>query len=288
MRGGDNTERAKVTGTRGRGQPLCDPIGVFDSGIGGLTVLREIVRQSPERDTLYLADSAHCPYGQRSQAEIRSLSEGVARYLLDRGACCVVVACNTASAAALAYLRARFPGVPFVGMVPAVKPAVAMTRSGTVGVLATPMTLQGQLLSDVIERFAGGVRVLTQGCPGLVERVEAGDLESPDTEALVRRYLEPLLEQGADAIVLGCTHYPFLAPLIQRLAGPGVQLVDPSAAVARQVGRVLEGRANTGHGQHVFFTTGAPQGLAWAVRHLLEMEAEVEQVTVEMRTNRAD
>lgn len=274
-----DTESTEITETQRRTFPLCDPIGVFDSGIGGLTVLREIVRQSPERDTLYLADSARCPYGQRSQAEICSLSESIARYLLDRGACCVVVACNTASAAALAHLRARFPGVPFVGMVPAVKPAVAMTRSGTVGVLATPTTLRGQLLSDVIQRFAGGVRVLTQACPGLVERIEAGDLESPDTEALVRRYLEPLLAQGADAIVLGCTHYPFLVPLIQRVAGPGVQLVDPSAAVARQVGRVLEGRANTGHGQHVFVTTGAPQGLAWAVRHLLGMEVEVEVTT---------
>ncbi len=253
-------------------------IGVFDSGVGGLTVLREIVRQLPGWDTLYLADSIHCPYGARPAEEIRSLSAGISRYLIERGARAVVVACNTASAAALSHLRARFPGVPFVGMVPAVKPAAALTKSGTVGVLATPTTLGGRLFSDVLERHAGGVRVLSQACPGLVERVEEGDLEGPAAEALLRRYLEPLLGQGADVIVLGCTHYPFLAPLIQRLAGPGVRLLDPSAAVARQVGRVLAGERDGGAGRRRFLTSGEPEPLARAVWHLFGIEAEVEIV----------
>ncbi len=255
--------------------PSC--IGLFDSGVGGLTVLREVLRQLPGCDALYLADSANCPYGARPPAEIRRLSEGISRYLVERGARCIVVACNTASAAALTHLRGRFPGVPFVGMVPAVKPAAALTRSGTVGVLATPATLGGQLFSDVVAHHTAGVRVLSQACPGLVECVEEGDLEGPATETLVRRYLDPLLGQGADVIALGCTHYPFLAPLIQRLAGPDVRLLDPSEAVARQVARVLGTQAG-GSGRCAFITSGEPQALARAVRHLLGVDAAVEAV----------
>jgi len=265
-------------GSTGPEAPSSGCIGVFDSGVGGLTVLREVIRQLPQWDTLYLADSAHCPYGTRPPGEIRQLSEGIARYLVDRGARCIVVACNTASAAALHHLRARFPEVPFVGMVPAVKPAAALTRSGVVGVLATPATLGGQLLSDVVERYAEGVRVLRQACPGLVERIEEGDLEGPATEALLRSYLEPLLGQGADVIALGCTHYPFVAPLIQRLVGPHVRLLDPSEAVARQVGRVLAGAQAGGPGRHTFLTTGDPRLLAAAVRRLLRMEVQAEAI----------
>ncbi len=257
--------------------PGC--IGLFDSGVGGLTVLREVMRQLPGCDTLYLADSIHCPYGARPVAEIRSLSQEISRYLIERGARCVVVACNTASAAALDHLRAQFPGVPFVGMVPAVKPAAALTQSGTVGVLATPATLGGSLFSDVVERHAGGVRVLSQACPGLVEQIEQGDLDGPTTEALLRQYLEPLLAQGADVIALGCTHYPFLAPLIQRLAGPQVQLLDPSAAVARQVGRVLQGLCVGGNGQLRLLASDRPEALARAAQHLLGLQATVETVT---------
>lgn len=268
-------------------KPIVDPvqgprklIGLFDSGVGGLTVLREMMRQLPQWDTLYLADSANCPYGARPAEEIRRLSEGITRFLLERGARCIVVACNTASAAALSSLRQRFPAVPFVGMVPAVRPAAALTKSGTVGVLATPATLGGRLLSDVVERYAEDVRVLSQACPGLVERIEAGDLESPATEALVRRCLEPLLAQGADVIALGCTHYPFVAPLIQRVAGPGVRLLDPSEAVARQVGRVLGGEQgggsrDAGKGQHAFLSTGEPEPLAAAAQRLLGAELQV-------------
>ncbi len=254
------------------------PIGLFDSGVGGLTVLREVVRRLPGSDTLYFADQAHCPYGPRPLTEVRAFSEEITRGLLARGARCIVVACNTASAAALAHLRERFPHVPFVGMVPAVKPAAALTRSGTVGVLATPMTLSGPLFCNVVERYAGGVRVITQECPGLVERIEAGDLDGPATEALLGRYLAPLLAAGADVIALGCTHYPFLAPTIQRLVGPEVQLLDPSAAVARQVLRII-GEGTQGSSRRLFLTSGDVERLARAVRRLLGLEAEVQVVT---------
>lgn len=254
---------------------LQGPIGLFDSGVGGLTVWREVVRQLPGWDTLYLADNAHCPYGPRPVDEIQALSQEITHFLLARGARCIVVACNTASAAALRQLRARFPGVPFVGMVPAVKPAAALTRSGTVGVLATPTTLDGQLFSEVVERFAAGVRVLNQQCPGLVERIEGGDLDGPETEALVRRCLQPLLDEGADVIALGCTHYPFLASLIQRLVGPEVRLLDPSEAVARQVCRVLDEQASGGSGRQAFYCTGEPTSLRRAVERLLGLEATV-------------
>lgn len=265
-----------------RALPGC--IGVFDSGVGGLTVLREVIRQLPAWDTLYLADSAHCPYGPRPPEEIQRLSEGIARFLLQRGARCIVVACNTASAAALTYLRERFPGVPFVGMVPAVKPAVALTKSGKVGVLATPATLGGRLLGEVVGRYAGGVRVVSRACPGLVERIEEGDLEGPATEALVRRYVEPLVREGVDVIALGCTHYPFVAPLIQRVAGPAVRLLDPSEAVARQVGRVLAGEQAGGQGRHTFLTTGEPRLLAAAAHRLLGMEVQVERLVTDWET----
>ena len=215
------------------------PIGLFDSGVGGLSIWREIVRQLPYEDTVYIADQAHVPYGSRQLAEVRAFSEGIVQFLLRSGAKVVVVACNTASAAALHYLRARFPDVPFVGMEPAVKPAVEHTRTQVVGVLATPATFHGKLFVTLVDRYGGDVRVLTQTCPGLVEAVETGALDGAATEALLRACLAPLLGAGIDQLVLGCTHYPFLAPLIERIVGPGVTLVDPAPAVARQTVRVL-------------------------------------------------
>jgi glutamate racemase len=235
-------------------------IGVFDSGVGGLTVWREIVRQLPHEDTLYLADHAHVPYGSRPLAQVREFAEGIARFLLDQGAKVIVVACNTASAAALHDLRRTFPDVPFVGMEPAVKPAAERTHNGIVGVIATQATFQGQLFASLVERYADNVRVLTQACPGLVEAVEAGRLDTPDTEALLRQYLAPLLEAGVDQLVLGCTHYPFLRPTIERLVGAGVAVIDPAPAVARQVRRVLAQQGlEAGQeraGQYVFYTSG--------------------------------
>jgi glutamate racemase len=249
------------------------PIGIFDSGVGGATVLRELRALLPHEDLLLLADQASCPYGPRPLGELRALSAANTRWLLARGAKLIVVACNTASAAALHWLRETFPDTPFVGMVPAVKPAAAQTRSGVVGVLATAATIQGELLDEVVLRWAGGTTVVRQACPGLVELIEAGALDAPETAALLDRYLAPLLAAGADTIVLGCTHYPFVAPLIGRIAGPDARLIDAAPAVAAQAARVLADRqlARTGRsrdGQITYATSGDPAPLARLVAQL--------------------
>jgi len=223
-------------------------IGVFDSGVGGLSVLRELQAQYPQENILYLADQAHVPYGSRPLDQLRAYSEGITRYFVEkeadiaagRRAKLVVVACNTASAAALRYLRRVFPQVHFVGMEPAVKPAAEHTNTGVVGVLATPATFQGALYASVVERFASGVIVLQDTCPGLVAQIEKGDLDGDETEAILVRALAPMLAQGIDTVVLGCTHYPFVIPLIKKIAGPGVRVIDPAPAVACQVGRLLD------------------------------------------------
>lgn len=216
------------------------PIGVFDSGVGGLSVLRAIRQELPREPVIYLADQSHVPYGPRPLEEVQSFSEGITRYLLAEGAKLVVVACNTASAAALHHLRQVFPPIPFVGMEPAVKPAAECTKTGVVGVLATPATFQGALYASVIERFANGVTVLQHTCPGLVSQIEDGRLDAPKTRAILEEALRPMLEQGIDTVVLGCTHYPFVIPLIQEIVGPAVRVIDPAPAVARQVRRLLE------------------------------------------------
>lgn len=220
-------------------QTAAAPIGVFDSGVGGLSVLRELRSLMPAEDFIYFADSAHCPYGGKPHSAILARSVAITEELLAAGCKLIVVACNTATIAAVEHLRANYP-VPFVGMEPAVKPACALTRSGVVGVLATGAALAGEKFHRLVAEHASGVRVITQPCPGLVECVESGELDGPRVHSLVERYLEPLRAAGADVLVLGCTHYPFLRPLIQRLAGPSVQLLDTGAAVARQTRRVLE------------------------------------------------
>ena len=221
---------------------LC-PIGAFDSGLGGLSIIAEIRRLLPAEDIVYYADNGYCPYGGRSDEWLRERSLYLAQFLIERGAKVIVVACNTASAAGLEHLRATF-SVPVVGLVPAVKPAVAATRTRTVGVLATKGTNRGRLLSDVIERFAtpANVKVVVAAPSGLVEAVEAGKLDTPETAEAVRKAIEPMLEQGVDALVLGCTHYPFLKPLLREIAGEGVCLLDSGDGVARQTKRVLEAR----------------------------------------------
>jgi glutamate racemase len=176
------------------------PIGIFDSGIGGLSVWREIARQLPHEDTIYFADQIHIPYGPRALQEIRSFAEAITRLLLNRNCKLIVVACNTASAAALRHLRSAFPDVPFVGMEPAVKPAAETTRTGVVGVLATPATFQGELFASVVERFANGVQLIKQVCPGLVEQIEAGRVNTPDTLELLERFLIPIRAARADTV----------------------------------------------------------------------------------------
>ncbi len=253
-------------------------VGVFDSGVGGLSVVRELLRELPEAEIHYVADSAHCPYGARSRSEIVDYSLGISRYLLDKGADVIVVACNTASAAALRDLRTELD-VPFVGMVPAVKPAVSSTRSGVIGVLATPTTLDGRLLKEVVEHYAQGVRVLTKACPGLVEAVETGEIMAPETLALLQACLTPLLDEGIDTLVLGCTHYPFLEPAIRAVVGDSLDIVEPSNAIARQTRHILQEIVpqvfveSFEFSQHQFASTGDPMVLQQSLKALLGIEA---------------
>ncbi len=216
------------------------PIGVFDSGVGGLSILEALRHLLPAEDVLYFADQAHVPYGPRSLEEVGRFSLGVARFLLASDAKLIVVACNTASAAALKGLRESLPQVPFVGMEPAVKPAAGVTRSGHIGVLATPVTFQGQLFASLVERYGEGLDIHPATAPGLVERIESGDLTSQSTRKILADAVEPLLEAGIDTLVLGCTHYPFIIPLLEEIAGPGVEVINPAPAVARQTRRLLE------------------------------------------------
>jgi len=266
------------------------PIGVFDSGVGGLSVLRAIRQQMPNQPLIYLADQAHVPYGSRTLEQVRAFSEGITRYLLSQGVRLIVVACNTASAAALHYLRKTFPQVPFVGMEPAVKPAADHTHSGIVGVLATPATFQGALYASVVERFAQGVVLLQSTCPGLVGQIEAGHLDTLETRTILEETLQPMLKQGLDTVVLGCTHYPFVIPLIQEIVGPQVRVIDPAPAVARQVARVLgmlvvdsqvAGRQTpvaSDVAEVRFLTTGDPDHLGNLLPRLLGEKGKVRQL----------
>jgi glutamate racemase len=238
------------------------PIGIFDSGVGGVSVLREIRRALPAEDLIYLADSAYTPYGDRPAALITDRSIAVVTLLERAGVKAVVVACNTATGIAVDALRARF-SMPIIAIEPAVKPAAAGTRSGVVGVLATTQTLASERFSHLVEKHAAGVRVVTQPAPGLVERVEAGELSTAATRSLVERYVKPLLDNGADTIVLGCTHYPFLSGVIQDIAGANITVIDPAVAVANELRRRLAASdllAPDAHaGTEQFWTTGAPE-----------------------------
>lgn len=250
-----------------------NPVGVFDSGIGGLSILRMLRRLLPHEDFLYFADQAHVPYGRRSMEQIRALSEGITRFLLARRAKLIVLACNTASAAALYYLRETFPEIPFVGMEPAVKPASERTTTGRIGVLATSATFQGELYASLLERFAEGKVVLQQTPHGLVERIERGDLHSAETRAVLKQSLDPLLENGVDAVVLACTHYHFVGDLISELIGPQVMLIDPSEGVARWTGRLLQQHGlespRDRQGSITFLSTGDVTYLAGMAQRLI-------------------
>ncbi len=265
-------------------------IGVFDSGVGGLSVWREIVRLMPGEPALYLADQAHVPYGSRTLDDVRRLTERHVAWLIRSGCDMVVIACNTASAAALRHVRGVFPHIPFVGMEPAVKPAASQTRTGVIGVLATQATFHSELFASVVTRHAAGVKVIEQPCPGWVELVESGEFgAAPAGHPLVDRYVMPLLDAGADTLVLGCTHFPFLAAAIRNTierwqAGQAikreVELVDPSMAVARQAMRVRDqyglAAAATGVPQRQFWTTGDAERFSAVARRLLLNETDLQ------------
>jgi glutamate racemase len=237
---------------------LRDAIGVFDSGVGGLSVLRAIHAALPHEHLVYVADSGHAPYGDQSVAHITQRTHTVGQWLADQGVKAITIACNTATVVAAQTLREQMH-LPVVAIEPAIKPAVALTRSGVVGVLATRQTVQSASVASLVERYGANKRILLQACPGLVEQVERADLHSPETEALLRQFITPLLEQGADTLVLGCTHYPFLRDTIQRVAGDDIMLIDPAEAVARELSRRLSDSGELSRqalGQVQFFSSG--------------------------------
>ena len=258
------------------------PIGVFDSGVGGLSVLGAIRELMPEEEILYLGDQGHIPYGPRPMEQIRNFSEAITQFLLEQDAKIIVVACNTASAAALQFLRATFPDTPFVGMEPAVKPAVEHTQTGRVGVLATPATFQGALYASVVERFANGVELFKNTCNGLVQQIEAGHLDGEETRQILEDALLPMLEKNIDTVVLGCTHYPYVIPLIERIVGKNVRVIDPAPAVARQVRRLLEAKGMTNpreaRGSITLYTSGEPDALKSMLPKLLGEKCKIEKV----------
>jgi len=260
----------------------ASPIGVFDSGVGGLSVLRAIREQMPNESVIYFGDQEHVPYGSRSMEKIQNFSVGITSFLLGQDAKIIVLACNTASAAALKYLRERFPDVQFVGMEPAVKPAAEHTQTGRVGVLATPATFQGALYASVVERFANGVELLQDTCFGLVQQIEQGNLDGEETRKILEDALLPMLEKNIDTVVLGCTHYPFVIPLIQRIVGGNVRVIDPAPSVAKQAERLLEaGGMKSGpstRGNVRLYTSGDPDALKSMLPALLGESGEVDGV----------
>jgi glutamate racemase len=259
------------------------PIGVFDSGVGGLSVLREIQGRFPSENLIYFADQAHVPYGSRPRSEVLRYSAEIVSYLIKMDAKLIVAACNTASAAALSDLRERFNSIPFVGMEPAVKPAAEKTHSGVVGVLATPATFQGELYAATVAKFANGVEIMQDTCPGLVGQIEQGAARSLETREILENALQPMLDAGVDEVVLGCTHYPFVLSIIREIVGDNVQVIDPAPAVARQVGRLLQdhqiqnGRNQPGETRYI--TSGDPQKLRIMLKDLLGVDSEVEGVS---------
>lgn len=265
------------------------PIGIFDSGIGGLSILRHIHALMPQENLLYFADSAYAPYGGKPEQAIVARTLAIAEFLLARECKALVVACNTATAAAIRGLRERYPTLLVVGVEPGLKPAALATRTGIVGVLATERTLASAkftLLHEQIEA-ASGVRFLLQACIGLADQIEKGELRSAHTAALVKKYVTPLIEQGADTLVLGCTHYPFVHELIETAANSStaqpVKLIDTAEAVAKQLGRLLQEREMQRplecEGSLAGFTTGSHSSLASAFSTLLKMQALVTAIS---------
>ena len=250
------------------------PIGVFDSGVGGLSILKEVRKLLPNEDLVYFADSAHCPYGGKEPEIIRARALAIGRFLQDQGTKLLVVASNTTSASGLEAVRDTL-NLPVVGVEPAVKPATELTPSGKVGVLATGVTLNSTRFSALVDRYCDGVEVITQPCPGLVEMVEDGRLD--EAEPLLANYLSNLIAQDCRTIVLGCTHYPFLRNLVEKIVGPEVKVIDSGEAVARQVARVIEqlelAKCSPGLGWETFYTSGEPEKVTRVTRLLWGSDA---------------
>lgn len=260
------------------------PIGVFDSGVGGLTILSALRQELPYENYIYLGDTAHCPYGTRSEADIIDLSVRISRFLIEQGVKLIVVACNTASQAALAALRATFPSIPFIGVVPAVKPAARATKKGRIGIAATNQAAKATYLRQLIDEFAGGIQAFAIGCPELVTLVEDGKFDGPEVEETVRRALDPILREDIDVIVLGCTHFPALRPVIERVADRQVQVIDSGSAIARRTRYVLDTenlmQPNTMPGELRVWCSGDPEKFSVIAGELLGYAVPTRRTTI--------
>jgi glutamate racemase len=272
--------------------PANAPIGIFDSGVGGLSVLRHIRAQLPHEHLLYFADSGYAPYGGKPEQVVAERSLAIAGFLVAQGAKALVVACNTATIAAIKLLRAHYPDMPIVGVEPGLKPAAAATRSGVVGVMATERTLTGEkflLLRDQISQ-ASNARFLLQPCHGLVDQIELGELDTEATTAMLARYIAPLLAEGADTLVLGCTHYPLVQASIARVIAQAttreVALIDTGEAVARQLARLLDARAwlrmpaDGAPASLTTYTTASATAFSAAFSSLLGLDPPVHEVEI--------
>ncbi|MFC5050385.1 glutamate racemase [Rubritalea spongiae] len=260
---------------------LDTSVGILDSGVGGLSVLLEIRKKLTHIPIHYIGDSAWCPYGNKSAEQIQARCFAITEQLIEMGARTIVVACNSATIHAVEALRARYP-LPFIGMEPAVKPASKLTQSGTIGVLATEASIAGEKFHKLLQTHISpnGLKVITQHCPDFVTLVERGVLNGPEVEDAVKRYAQPTVEAGADTLVLGCTHYPFLRASIQQVVGPNVKLIDTGEAVARQTASIIP--LDRGHGEISIHTTG---NLA-CLQHLFpilcpSLTAELAKITIE-------
>lgn len=232
----------------------------------------------PHEDLIYVADQIHIPYGSKTAAEIQSYSAAITDFFRQQGAKIIVVACNTATAAAINFLRQSYPDLPFVGMEPAIKPAAASSRSGVVAVMATHTTIDSPRYASLMERFAQNIRVIENPCRGLVEQIEAGAISTAETRVLLESILEPMMAEQADTLILGCTHYPFVQPLIADITNDTVEIINPAIAVARQTERVLGRRqllkSGTTAGSIKAYTSGSPAGLTAAFSHLLQLDVQ--------------
>ncbi|MFZ4552576.1 MAG: glutamate racemase [Aquabacterium sp.] len=256
-------------------------IGVFDSGLGGLSVLQALRARLPHAEMLYVADSGHAPYGEKDVAHITARSLHISRFLLGQGADAIVVACNTATAAAVHALRAQWPHVPIIGVEPGVKPAVKQSPGKCIGVLATPGTLASEKFRQLVARHVHEARITLQACPGLAKEIETGVLDSPRLRELVTVFSAPLKEAGVDTVVLGCTHYPFVRALFSHAFGEHVSIIDTAEAVARQVARQLNGTPSNDNslspphkGETRLWSSGDPKHLSETVHRWLGLRAE--------------
>ena len=248
------------------------PIGIFDSGVGGLSVLQQTHQLLAHENFIYVADSAHAPWGAKGDQFIEQRSRVITEHLLEQGAKLIVIACNTATASIIENFRQQY-GIPFVGVEPGIKPAIALSKNGNIGIMATQSTLSSQRYKDLIQRFPSTINLHHMPCPGLADQVECCQLDSPETIDLLNKFIQPLLSQGIDTLVLGCTHYSFLRPMIKNIIGESITLIDTSSSIAEQINRILNKNhieKTDGHGTSRYFTSGDIENNRMVMSRLLQ------------------